>query len=1343
MDLYGHLRRLLLRSGDTEEQKAAQKQDPAPQTLAAGAGSHCSTFCAEPPDAGTKRKAYSSPRGQLAPISKEEEMPRKTTGLACVRDMDEAALRKDIGTLFPALHSMVCHLPREHLEERREALDSLVHLARLFLVELLVFLFRRLNKDEEEETCASLFILDRIVRSNISEMTHNTEKLFIALGPILQSTSIRVREALAYFIRTMGAHGLLEKSASRPLIDFLVRQCTLTLDSTEEADGRRTMELEVRQLCSSTLQSLANSPRMANTSVEVVKRMQEEGRLPLARRCGKANRGCRSSPKSTLPQELLARLLVLGASSFMTVQVRRAAMFLLFQLMSMFQAGSSRFWNSYKTEMLLYVEDHKTCFCQREWEQQLLQFLEDLLFFISDHTWLGCFITSIRRQLAYGDERPGDKSFLYKCWGTVLMFFPAESIKPQLWLLVEMVDFREEEEREGFARALGLCARQQLYEVFAILEHWEEFVSRVQLQPSAGGSLEEPASIEQLRSLLLLTYGHVVHSRPTDLILETIGFNILAPMRHHYFLSPHDPLVRSAFLRSLALVGEAVTQVSRIPLVSQDTYTVLSPLLEMLRVKDRARLQSPDHQHALLAISYIGKFEPRLSKEQEAETISTCITSAMIQRPALAKLRGTEVAKSSAIRAESLQELPWEGLDLVLQTFLEQHLTPTTLLHLFLHLQPWICSPRAQERSRAVRASARLFMFYRFKAITEDLKPMAEQGYMAGLLTSQAFDAQEATRYWASQALYWLFTPCKAVVYTKTGAVVSVLSKTQKDASCRENPVHVAMLIAKHLQSSDLMPFSFTLLVGLLEKEECADQLAGVMEAVLGEQESELQGQVQDLQAALSYTLSPPRGGRLSDGTRDILHLLARQHTKTAVSILLKMPWPYKRHIKAIWRFLGADPMLTREVLHILLYDSPEKGRANPGQTQDRSCPQPARLPPATTCGLWELIGALGQADTLEGREDDLFASCFLAIACPPARHLSGAQQDLPSDTSPRSMAVQALARVLRLRGSQPAVELMDQERGWQLLEEAQPEGFTLLSRAIVTHPNLALKSIPQLLLPSLQASQEGERMACTALFAEFLGSPLLMENEPKAMRKQVVKAMLQRTEDSNIHVRGRALHGLRNAVTEFPDKVRKKRDQILESFVRAVCECCDPRTILEAMEGLCWMLRDPKAPLKAHVAVPLALQARTFFEDENSDLRRASMELFGHLSKFVSKKSSLFGAEVEKSMGTLLIHLQDGDPQVAQACRVALLHCAPFLSYQPLRTLVQSQLAEGAAPAIPAFLNEACRTLLQDCPGRLSKKAALRAAAAQQLIEVEGDHGLEESPAEQVNGKDFAQIKE
>ncbi|EMP41142.1 hypothetical protein UY3_01619 [Chelonia mydas] len=154
------------------------------------------------------------------------------------------------------LDRIVCHLPREHLEERREALDSLVHLARLFLVELLVFLFRRL--DEEEENCASIFILDRIVQSN----------------------------------------------------------------------------------------------------------------------------WCRSSPRATLPQELLAQLLILNPALV---------------------AANSDGQKGY---------------------------------------------TSIRCHLAHSDKQPDDKSFLYKCWGTVLMFFPAESIKPHLRLLVEMVDFREEEERE-------------------------------------------------------------------------------------------------------------------------------------------------------------------------------------------------------------------------------------------------------------------------------------------------------------------------------------------------------------------------------------------------------------------------------------------------------------------------------------------------------------------------------------------------------------------------------------------------------------------------------------------------------------------------------------------------------------------------------------------------------------------------------------------------------------------------------------------------------------------------------------------------------------------------------
>ncbi|KAG6925227.1 hypothetical protein G0U57_015107 [Chelydra serpentina] len=106
----------------------------------------------------------------------------------------------------------------------------------------------------------------------------------------------------------------------------------------------------------------------------------------------------------------------------------------------------------------------------------------------------------------------------------------------------------------------------------------------------------------------------------------------------------------------------------------------------------------------------------------------------------------------------------------------------------------------------------------------------------------------------------------------------------------------------------------------------------------------------QDLHALPTHCPTP--GWVLRDGEN--IYTSGQQHTKAAVSNLLQLPWPYERHsqAKAIWRFLGADPVLAREVLHILLYDSPERGGANVRETQDGSCLQPDRLPPATTRGL-------------------------------------------------------------------------------------------------------------------------------------------------------------------------------------------------------------------------------------------------------------------------------------------------------------------------------------------------------------------------------------------------------
>ncbi|EMP27227.1 hypothetical protein UY3_15688 [Chelonia mydas] len=188
----------------------------------------------------------------------------KTVHEPCMNpsDMDEAALRKDIGTLFPALHSM----ETEQGRGRGDLCQSL-HSGPDSLIQQEAVHSPGANPAEHKPTgeygtmakaakAGECLLASAEPAGTLCIETHDPS--------VLHSVGQKVREALAYFIRTMGVHGLLEKSASRSLIDFLVHQCTLILNSTEEADGRRTMELEVRQLCSSTLQSLGDSPRMAS-----------------------------------------------------------------------------------------------------------------------------------------------------------------------------------------------------------------------------------------------------------------------------------------------------------------------------------------------------------------------------------------------------------------------------------------------------------------------------------------------------------------------------------------------------------------------------------------------------------------------------------------------------------------------------------------------------------------------------------------------------------------------------------------------------------------------------------------------------------------------------------------------------------------------------------------------------------------------------------------------------------------------------------------------------------------------------------------------------------------------
>ncbi|XP_077633731.1 protein maestro isoform X3 [Crocuta crocuta] len=90
---------------------------------------------------------------------------------------------------------------------------------------------------------------------------------------------------------------------------------------------------------------------------------------------------------------------------------------------------------------------------------------------------------------------------------------------------------------------------------------------------------------------------------------------------------------------------------------------------------------------------------------------------------------------------------------------------------------------------------------------------------------------------------------------------------------------------------------------------------------------------------------------------------------------------------------------------------------------------------------------------------------------------------------------------------------------------------------------------------------------------------------------------------------------------------------------------------------------QDPNAK-KRHMAMRgLGAMASETPDKENDNLRYSAFILFGQLADFVGRKwKKFFTSQVKQTQDSLLIHLQDRNPQVAKACKTTFRACSPYL---------------------------------------------------------------------------------
>nr|XP_001499372.3 protein maestro [Equus caballus] len=191
-------------------------------------------------------------------------------------------------------------------------------------------------------------------------------------------------------------------------------------------------------------------------------------------------------------------------------------------------------------------------------------------------------------------------------------------------------------------------------------------------------------------------------------------------------------------------------------------------------------------------------------------------------------------------------------------------------------------------------------------------------------------------------------------------------------------------------------------------------------------------------------------------------------------------------------------------------------------------------------------------------------------------------------------------------------------------------------------------------------AQPKRKRTSVMSLFSKVSWKLRFQKREPL---KNVFFILAEKAYDPSAKKRHMAIRGLGTMASETPDKVRKYKKIVLDLLVHGLYDPVSFEVIHESMKTLTIILGKIQGKGLGSFFVDITLQTRTLLDDDNDNLRYSAFVLFGQLAAFAGRKwKKFFTSQVKQTQDSLLVHLQDRNPQVARACKTAFRACSPFL---------------------------------------------------------------------------------
>ncbi|KFO29155.1 HEAT repeat-containing protein 7B2 [Fukomys damarensis] len=1205
------------------------------------------------------------------------------------------ALKKSI---FINLLHQISRVPGPPLENEIEVSSCFLILAHLNPAELVGFFDEQIRSNNEAIRMKILTLLRSAINAEEPKLRNHIISIERIVKVVMSDLSPKVRTSTLLLIQTMCEKSYIEAREGWPLIDYVFAQFAASsrklekpvkTNSPEDEQGEKSVQdtslqvlktldplvigmpqvlwpriltFVVPEEYTGTLNYLFNIIRILIMAEERKKHsVTESTALVLSP----------GAVKLPSPQQLLARLLVISVLASLGKLCGAGAIGLLKIVPEMIHPKLIDLWKTHIPVLLQSMEGKNANMVL--WETMLLQLLKESLWKINDTTWTIQLSRDFNQQMNSYSNTSIEKKFLWKALGTTLAScrdkdFVSSQIKEYL-----IAPSRLGDQRQGVASILGCCAENHLDTVLKVLKTFQDeekfFMNRCKSIFSGKKSLT--------KTDIIVIYGAVALHAPRRELLTSLHQDIMVQVLYLYSQGSQvlgmsvmnkDMDLQMSFIRSITEIGIAVQDAEDQSFQFSYKQMLISQMLDFVRDEPLDSLASPVRWKALIAIRYLSQLKPQLPLNDHLNILEENIRR-LLPLPPLEKLTSQGETDNDKDHINFLYERSMDALGKLLRTMMWDDVDAESCQEMF----------NAPEN---------------FKI-----------GSLLGLLAPHSCDTLPTIRRAAASSTIGLF--CMKGIRLE----VERLQNLQEGLECDDVQVHIkisskiAKIVCKFTPTDEIQMFLEEALDGLESLNPTCMKACGIwMIAALKEHGAALEHQLLEILSTIHHHMPVLRQKEESfQFMLEAVSQIASFHMNAVVVSLLQKPLPFDRDTKTLWNALAENPTSSGKLIRTLI-DKLETRLEDDIAGMDAI---------SVACAMYEVVS---RGVPVTGLYPELFTlllklvSCTLGQKMPVStfsnrRHVmqKGEWQQAPDPCRLSTATLKCLQAQAMREGL--AKESDEGENLWTLLSNPDTHyiGVCALSRSMAVWQHGVVLDIMEHLLPSLTSSSENYRITGTAFFSEARGNShqsmftgfLGLMKEPILWKhgnlRDVLILMDQSAWDSNATLRQMAIRGLGNTAYGAPHKVKKHKQIILESVIRGLYHLARTEVVCESLKALKKILKLLTDRDVSFYFKEIVLQTRTFFEDEQDDMRLTAIILFENLASLTGRQwKTFFAEEIKKSMISFLLHLWDPNPKIGAACRDVLIICFPFLGLQELYGVLD-HLLDQDLPRARDFYRQFC----------------------------------------------------